>query len=192
MPEESESPADDAPAANIPVADSLGNLSSDRVRDIAGALAWSLGAGARVYLGPCDGLDVLALGEGVRISIDLAAAGQDAVGETAGDGVVMVSSPAVTGDYRYILNQPVWHDTNCPGGYVIGQVLNWEGAPVAGVRVELTDPWNNRAVAVSKAGATDAGRQVLHRQIWKPANQALVRANSLHHLHACCIWRHHQ
>jgi len=159
LPKESESPADDAPAANIPIANpAVNNLPSNRIRDIAGALAWSLGAGARVYLGPCDGLDALALGEGVQIFIDLAAAGQAEVGATAGDGMVTVNNPAVSGDYRYILNQPVWHDTNCPGGYVMGQVLNWEGAPVAGVRVQLTDPWNNRAVAVSKSGATDAGQ----------------------------------
>lgn len=69
-----------------------------------------------------------------------------------------MNSPAVTGDYRYILNQPVWHDTNCPGGYVVGKVIDWGGAPVAGVRMELADPWNNSAVAVSKAGAADTGQ----------------------------------
>lgn len=160
QPEDSESAAEeDVPAANAPVANPQAtDLSPDRVRDIAGALEWSLGGGARVYLGPCDGLDTLALGEGVQLSIDLAAAGQDDAAATAGEGVVAVNSPAVTGDYRYILNQPVWHDTNCPGGYVMGQVINWDGAPVAGVRVQLADPWNNRAVAVSKAGAADAGR----------------------------------
>jgi penicillin-binding protein 1C len=153
-PESSESTQASTLVAN-PLA---GDLSPDRIREIAGAIEWSLGAGMRVYLGPCDGLATLTVGESVRISIDLAAAAQDEVGETAGDNVVMVNSPAVTGDYRYILNQPVWHDSNCPGGYVMGQVLNWEGAPVAGVRMELADPWNNRAVAVSKSGATDAGQ----------------------------------
>ncbi|RLT41954.1 MAG: hypothetical protein DWI57_06220, partial [Chloroflexi bacterium] len=77
---------------------------------------------------------------------------------TAGAGAVAVGNPAVTGDYRYILNQPVWHDTNCPGGYVVGQVLNWGGAPVADVGIGLIDAWGNRYTAVSKAGATDAGR----------------------------------
>lgn len=133
-------------------------LSAERVLEIAGAVEWSLGAGGRVYFGPCDDLDRLALGEGVRISIDLAGAGQEEAAENPSDGAVAVDSPAVTGDFRFVLNQAVWHDTNCPGGYVIGQVLNWNGGPLAGVRLELTDAWGNRYGAVSKAGATDAGQ----------------------------------
>ncbi len=145
--------------ANTPVANPLAaQLSPERIREIAGVIEWSRSAGVRVYLGPCDGLDVLALGEGVQLSIDLAAAGQEDTAETAGAGAVAVGNPAVTGDYRYILNQPVWHDTNCPGGYVVGQVLNWGGAPVADVGIGLIDAWGNRYTAVSKAGATDAGR----------------------------------
>ncbi len=133
-------------------------LTPERQREIAGAVAWILSAGGRVYWGPCDGMESLALGEGVQLSIDLAAAGQEDIAETAGEGAVAVGSPAVTGDYLYILNQPVWHDTNCPGGYVVGQVLNWDGAPVAGVRLELADAWGNRYTAFSKAGASDAGQ----------------------------------
>ncbi|MBI3960385.1 MAG: transglycosylase domain-containing protein, partial [Chloroflexi bacterium] len=145
--------------ANTPVVNPLaGDLAPERIREIARAVEWSLGAGVRVYLGPCDGLDGLAVAEGVQLSIDLAAAGQDESAETAGEGAVAVNSPAVTGDYRYILNQPVWHDNNCPGGYVVGQVINWDGAPVAGVRLGLADAWGNHYVAVSKAGATDAGQ----------------------------------
>jgi len=151
---EGESPADNRPIANPLAAD----IAPERIRDLAGAIEWSLGAGLRVYLGPCDGLDGLAVAAGVQISIDLAAAGQDDSAETAGAGAVAVDSPAVTGDYRYVLNQPVWHDTICPGGYVVGQVINWGGAPVANVRIELVDTWGNRAQAISKAGATDAGQ----------------------------------
>lgn len=133
-------------------------LTPERQREIAGAVDWILGAGGRVYWGPCDGMETLALGGGVQLSVDLAAAGQEDSAETAGEGAVAVGSPAVTGDYRYILNEPVWHDTNCPGGYVVGQVLNWNGGPVADVRLELADAWGNRYTAISKAGASDAGQ----------------------------------
>ncbi|MBX3053209.1 MAG: transglycosylase domain-containing protein [Caldilineaceae bacterium] len=133
-------------------------LSPARAREIAGALQWSVGTGLRIYLGPCDRLDGLAVGGGMQLSIDLAGAGQEEPPETAGSGAVGVGSPAVTGDFAYILNQPVWHDNNCPGGYVVGQVLNWSGAPVAGVRIGLADAWGNNYVAISKPGATDAGQ----------------------------------
>jgi len=151
-------PSDANPSAVNPLA---ADLSPKRVLEIAGAIEWSLGGGARVYLGSCDGLDLLtlneAVGDGVQLSIDLAAASEEEPGETAGEGAVAVDSPAVTGDYRYILNQPVWHDDNCPGGYIVGQVINWGGAPVAGVRIGLADAWGNRYTAISKPGASDAG-----------------------------------
>lgn len=41
---------------------------------------------------------------------------------------------------------------------MVGQVLHWDGAPVAGVRLELADAWGNRYNAISKAGASDAGQ----------------------------------
>ncbi len=148
-----DSPAD-APA-DTPVAETT---TPERQREIDGAIGWILSAGGRVYWGPCDGMESLALGDGVQLSIDLAAAGQEDSAETAGEGAVAVGSPAVTGDFRYILDQPVWHDTNCPGGYVVGLVLDWNGGPVAGVGLELVDAWGNRYTAVSKAGATDAGQ----------------------------------
>jgi len=154
-------PVDGADAAptDVLVANPLApDLAPERQREIAAAIDWSLGGGVQVYFGPCDGLDALAVGEGAQISIDLANAGQEEPPKTSGEGVVAVGSPAVTGDYRYILNQPVWHDTNCPGGYVVGQVLDWNGAPVAGVRIGLDDAWGNHYVAVSKAGASDAGQ----------------------------------
>ena len=156
-------PAKAAEGENAPVAapsDSplAESFSSERRREIDGAIGWILGAGGRVYWGPCDGMETLALGDGVQLSIDLAAAGQEDSAETAGEGAVAVGSPALTGDYRYILNEPVWHDTNCPGGYVVGQLVDWNGGPVVGVRLELADAWGNRYTTFSKAGASDAGQ----------------------------------
>lgn len=133
-------------------------LSPERRREIAGAVEWSLGAGVRAFFGPCEGLDQLALSPGVTLAIDLAGAGQEEAAADAGAGAVAVDSPAVTGDYRFVLNQPVWHDNNCPGGYVVGQVIGWNGGPLAGVGLILNDAWGNRYQAVSKAGANDAGR----------------------------------
>ena len=146
------------PVAAPPADPFTPELAPERVLEIAAALEWSLGASVRVYLGPCDGLDRLALGDGVRLAIDLANAGREESAESAGEGLVAVNSPAVTGDFRYILNEPVRHDTNCPGGYIMGLVVNWSGAPVAGIRISLADAWGNQYVAVSKAGANDAGQ----------------------------------
>lgn len=49
-------------------------------------------------------------------------------------------------------------DNNCPGNYIMGRVLNRQGAPVGGVVVQMVDQWGNRAIAVSKSGAVDAGQ----------------------------------
>jgi penicillin-binding protein 1C len=49
-------------------------------------------------------------------------------------------------------------DNNCPGNYIMGRVLNRQGAPVGGVVVQMVDQWGNRATAVSKSGAVDAGQ----------------------------------
>ena len=48
--------------------------------------------------------------------------------------------------------------TRCPGNYIVGQVLNAAGAPVAGVRIIMVDQWGNRADAWSKDSAGDYGR----------------------------------
>jgi penicillin-binding protein 1C len=62
---------------------------------------------------------------------------------------------AVTG--AYVLAS-LANDSNCPGNYVMGRVLNGDGAPVAGVTVIMVDQWGNQAIAVSKSGAADFGR----------------------------------
>jgi hypothetical protein len=49
-------------------------------------------------------------------------------------------------------------DSACPGNYIMGQILDINGAPLAGVRVIGIDQWGNYMESVSKAGATDAGR----------------------------------
>ncbi len=49
------------------------------------------------------------------------------------------------------------HDDFCPGEYILGQVLNGSGAPVAGVRVAYVDQWGNRDSSTTKSTPADFG-----------------------------------
>lgn len=62
--------------------------------------------------------------------------------------------PTGPGTYRLL---GIAHDTFCPGEYIMGQVLNRNGTPVAGVRVVAIDEWGNRNETLSKRGAADYG-----------------------------------
>ena len=138
------------------------------------ALAWSLNNGAAADLGPCDRLaevvtSALAL-DGqteaeMRVLVDVAGAGNAEGSALNVDGAVelAVIQQAVgidgwAGPGTYRLAEPIINDFNCPGQYVMGQVVNFEGAPVAGVRIVMRDPWGNHAEAVSKNGSDDFGR----------------------------------
>ncbi|MEZ4637509.1 MAG: hypothetical protein R2856_21585 [Caldilineaceae bacterium] len=57
--------------------------------------------------------------------------------------------------YRLI---SVSHGNECPGGYLIGRIVNNQGGPVAGVRVRMIDGWGNYYESMSKSGAADFGR----------------------------------
>jgi len=48
-------------------------------------------------------------------------------------------------------------DASCPGNYILGQVQNTDGAPVAGVHLIFVDQWGNRGEAVSKNSGADYG-----------------------------------
>ncbi len=139
-------------------------------------MAWSIRYSSPVNLGPCDdlqhrALQVLALhpqagDAGLRVLIDLAAAGNPdvAAAPTAGALDVAVIAPVPSSTIpvdlhtgTYILKPPIVNDTNCPGAYVMGRIVNWVGAPVAGVHVHLHDEWGNQADAISKNGTGDYG-----------------------------------
>ncbi|RME57224.1 MAG: carboxypeptidase regulatory-like domain-containing protein [Caldilineae bacterium] len=90
--------------------------------------------------------------------MDVAHAGEAEPPKTAEGGLLPVGNPALSGDFRYTLNQPVWHDASCPGSYIMGRVIDRNGAPVAGVHVVLFDQWGNRYDAVSKNGPADYGQ----------------------------------
>ena len=65
---------------------------------------------------------------------------------------------ALSSPGAYWLAEPIVHEHGCPGQYVMGQVVTLDGAPVAGVRVVIRDPWGNEAQAMSKNGADDFGK----------------------------------
>ncbi|HXF60577.1 MAG TPA: hypothetical protein VNK95_03100, partial [Caldilineaceae bacterium] len=135
--------------------------------------AWAVRYGAPVYLGRCDRLGewlpaALALepderDSELRVVVDLAAAPNPELAGLSPDGgvpleVVSQSLEAgVVAGGPYLLDGPILHNWACPGSYVMGQVLNRDGAPVAGVHVRLVDAWGNQAVAVSKSGPADYG-----------------------------------
>jgi 1A family penicillin-binding protein len=134
------------------------------------AIAWSLRRPTAVNLGPCDRLGDLAARAlamdrpadepPAQVLVDLAAAQDPNAGGVSGAleaATVAETQSGPSGPYRYGLAEPVTHHSACPGQYIVGQVLNTAGAPVAGVHILLVDQWGNRADAFSKAGAVDYG-----------------------------------
>jgi hypothetical protein len=134
------------------------------------AMVWTLRTPTAINLGPCDGLGealtpALALDARpdqppAQVLVDLAAAMDPDAGPMAGDAAAPVaigwSGTAQPGSYG--LAEPVSHHGACPGNYIVGQVLDATGAPVAGVRISLVDQWGNRADTWSKDSAGDYGR----------------------------------
>jgi hypothetical protein len=145
-------------------------INQERLR----VLAWSFRYPLAVNFGPCEQLRELApralaldpqVGAGLRLVVDLAAAhNPDASDVASGNAVELAalgsSTPFAPGvvEGRYTLAQPIQHDLNCPGQYIMGMVINWDGAPMAGVTLHLRDEWGNQASTVSKSGEGDFGR----------------------------------
>ncbi|MEA3334408.1 MAG: transglycosylase domain-containing protein [Chloroflexota bacterium] len=161
-----------APGLPIPTAGSVdGNQSEvdeDLARERLHATAWSLRNPTAVDLGPCDALGevapralalMLAKGEpSIQVLVDMAAAMDPNVGVLpGGDAIPVASIWSGSGSGSYSLAQPIEHHHSCPGNYILGQVLNAAGGPVAGVHVVMEDQWGNRADAVSKSGGDDFG-----------------------------------
>ncbi len=150
-----------------------GGSRAPRQVDVLKAVAWSLRTPTPVDLGPCDSLQ-----ETVRqalqaepkqsdaslsISVDLGSAMDPDAGPVAGslpsptDNAVPVIG-ASPGEFRFALGEPIQNHSNCPGHYIVGAVLAHNGARMGGVRIVMVDEWGNRAEAVSKTGASDAGQ----------------------------------
>jgi len=80
------------------------------------------------------------------------------VAETATPGAPS-STPTPRADGQppfYVLSTS--QDNGCPGNYIMGQILDVNGAPLAGVRVIGIDQWGNYMESISKSGESDAGR----------------------------------
>ena len=145
------------------------------------SLAWGLEYGAVADFGRCDDLSAR-VGEalnrwpvgaldGQHVLVDLGAAYSTDVGvpgrtialsELAGPvdvaSVFGTSPEQAVGTGTYALMQPIIHDDACPGGYIMGRILNAAGGPVPGVLVSARDEWGNTAQAVSKSGSADFGQ----------------------------------
>jgi hypothetical protein len=50
------------------------------------------------------------------------------------------------------------HDNQCPGDYIMGEVVDPNGVPLEGVRVIGVDQWGNFMEATTEGGQLDAGR----------------------------------
>jgi hypothetical protein len=143
-----------------------GTQSGELSPDALHAIGWSLRHPTPVDLGACDALAevapaALALDPqpgdaALSISADLAAAMDPNAGPVVGDTSLPVQAVSPT-DFRYALARPVENNASCPGYYIMGQVLNRQGAPVAGVHIVMVDEWGNRSDAVSKNGQADYG-----------------------------------
>ncbi len=162
------------PLLHLPAGVGLSAPGSDEARarlarEREQALAWTLRHPTALDLGPCDQLaatlaPALALDArpdepAAQVLVDLAAALDPHAGPVAGDAAapVAVSGGGAGQPGSFSLAQPVSHDATCPGNYIVGQVLDAAGAPLAGVRISLVDQWGNRAEAWSKESAGDFG-----------------------------------
>jgi len=157
--------------ATPPIEETGSESTTDLADDQTQTLAWVLRYGSHADLGPCESLqtrvDAAAsfspelARAGVRMFVDLQAAQRPETPSTPGPGTVPLAQVAAQNPARafgvYALNQSIWHDYACPGQYVMGQILNRAGAPVAGIRVMARDEWGNVSQAVSKSGAGDYG-----------------------------------
>jgi len=166
-------PVEEAPAADQG-ADPAAKRSPALTDEQALALAWILRNGSRANLGDCDTLaprveTALRVApeaapelaqSGARVLIDVQAAYWPDVPPGPTPGAVELARFAGSGGAygTYALRQPIWHDYACPGQYIMGQVLDRSGAPVAGVQLMARDQWGNVAYAISKNGAADYGR----------------------------------
>ncbi|MDI9549017.1 MAG: transglycosylase domain-containing protein [Chloroflexota bacterium] len=152
------------------------------------ALAWSLRHGTNAVFGPCAALKdavpaALALEAqpedgGMRVLVDLAGAGNPDVSTLNVESAVELASiqgpleVGLAGPGSFGLGAPVVHDWACPGQYVMGQVVNRDGAPLAGVRIVMRDPWGNQSETMSKGGSNDYGQ--FDFPIWADGPQDLV------------------
>lgn len=163
------------PSSNLPLTATVAGVATARQTSLD-VLAWTLQSTTTTTLnwGSCDTLEEMVqqaftliappTDAPLRVLVDVNAANDPAVSAVASDGSVDVATLSQAIEIgsglaggRYTLVGAIQHDNNCPGSYIMGQVLNREGSPVAGIQISLRDPWGNQAYAISKNGAMDYG-----------------------------------
>ncbi|HXF60410.1 MAG TPA: transglycosylase domain-containing protein [Caldilineaceae bacterium] len=132
------------------------DLDEERLRRIrqeqAEALSWGGRNRQALYLGPCDEAENVArfmYGDAVRRVVVAGATEQLAVEmeesqrEADGRGVLAAAAPPPASGSSSYAPLGVAHDANCGGNMVLGQVVNAQGQPVAGVTITYSDPFGN-------------------------------------------------
>ncbi len=134
------------------------------------AINWGRRTATPIYLGPCDQSDTIVraiygsavravavqpFAEPVAVSNNVGEVGNtlDGAGDIGATASVMAQAPA-SSSYTLV---GVAHDNNCGGAFVLGQVLNGDGAAVAGVHVIYEDQAGNRLDSVTSGDAADYG-----------------------------------
>lgn len=162
-------------SSNLPLTATVAGVATASQNTVE-TLAWTLQSTTTNTLnwGACDTLQAMVqqaftlipppADAPLRVLVDVNAANNPAVSAVASDGTVDLATLRQAMDIgtglaggRYTMVGAIQHDNNCPGSYIMGQVLNREGSPVAGIQISLRDPWGNQAYAVSKNGAMDYG-----------------------------------
>ena len=161
-------PALPGPAGKRIMQFEAGNRLRDEQRDVA---KWAASHGSWLVLGDCAQAVELARAiygdqaRSVTVSDTLPPMAFAPISDTltlSGTMVITVAgalSPdaaAQVGPGQYVM-AGLTSDSNCPGSYIMGRILNAQGGPVAGATVIMQDEWGNKFVAVSKSGESDYG-----------------------------------
>ena len=120
------------------------------------ALRWSAGAEQPLYWGRCEQAEQIArrmFGESlVAVTVSgYTGSVADWEGPSSGGTLLAAATPPnaqASSSYGLL---GVAHDRNCNGDFVLGQVSNASGQPVAGVRVVYKDPSGNRLESLTSS-----------------------------------------
>lgn len=141
-------------------------LDPETVLERRKALPYIAAVGNMVSLGPCAQVNRLFPNAVIRYEEapvtlptpeDGATAAEEDALPAAEEAEAFPTATPAPPQFAYRLAEPIRHDTSCPGSYVMGRVLNRQGGPMPGVRVQMVDGWGNVYYAETKSGALDFG-----------------------------------
>jgi penicillin-binding protein 1C len=156
------------PSANLALLDiNERDLDGESLLERRKALPYIGAVGNMVSLGPCDQVNLLFPNAVINyeqapvvIATPTPGSGDEAEQEatpTPEEGTPASVSTPIPPQFAYRLAEAIRHDTSCPGSYVMGRILNRQGGPVPGIRVQMVDGWGNVYFAETKSGALDFG-----------------------------------